>query len=101
MNEALYKQIDELLYHYVVQRDMYYSELKDGVITDKEWAEIRNKIQAKARTQIKALINSQVIEARIDELKKLRKRAEMGYMDTWGRVYSEIDERINQLKGGK
>lgn len=44
--------LDKILYHYASQRDFYYSDLEEGVISDDEWAAIRDKIQLEAKEAI-------------------------------------------------
>lgn len=60
-------EIDKILYEYAMWRDNYYQDLAAGALTEKEWIDIRDKVQSEA----KAKINRLITEARIDELKQL------------------------------
>ena len=64
-------KIREMLFSWHKWRDYYYSDLKEQVITDDEWKVTRDKIDDDAIKAIKALIATQIQEARINELKNL------------------------------
>lgn len=48
--------LDKILYEYAMWRDNYYQDLEAGVLTEKEWIDIRDKVQSEARAKINRLI---------------------------------------------
>lgn len=49
-------RLDKILYEYVMWRDNYYQDLEAGVLTEKEWINIRDKVQSEAKAKINRLI---------------------------------------------
>lgn len=88
-------ELDKILYHYAVQRDMYYSDLKDGVIEDAEWAAIRDKIQLTTKEALSAYTNREVIKE-LYELIDDKDNRSHGYT---GIKVTRIKDRIAELRG--
>lgn len=53
-------ELDDILYKYVANRDMYLSDLEDEVITEKDWMRIRDNIQLDTKQAIQAHIDKKV-----------------------------------------
>lgn len=49
-------ELDKILYEYAMWRDNYYQDLEAGVLTEKEWIDIRDKVQSEAKAKINRLI---------------------------------------------
>lgn len=53
-------ELDDILYKYVANRDMYLSDLEDEVITEKDWMRIRDNIQLDTKQAIQAHVDKKV-----------------------------------------
>jgi len=63
-------ELDKILYEYAMWRDNYYQDLEAGVLTEKEWIDIRDKVQSEAKAKINRLIVQEQTKLldRIDDL---------------------------------